>query len=118
MTVSLPRSICNAIRGRNYLRIEHEDNGVDCADFIEPYVLGYDHSDRLILRGYSWARHPRPKNYLTGIHTYLVERITRAYVNHETFEQPREPYDPRGGPEFKRVICDLLVSGDFPESDV
>jgi hypothetical protein len=107
------KEICKAIREHHYVRL-HYMNHSPSVQIVEPYALGYDKAENLILTGWYWKGTIGQDSQ--GVRDYLVNSIKSLEILEEVFGRPQLGYDPRQT-QIQNVLCDLVISGPFPNSN-
>lgn len=99
--------ICVAIRQRALIKIYYLDL-LPGWRIVEPYTLGYNKADHLLLNGWFDAG-ASVSGEGPGFRDYLTDKITSLEILPEHFTQPKSGYVPLGGKKFRNVLCDLSI---------
>ena len=105
--MSILESVETAIQTRTTIRIEYAVDGIARTDVVEPYTLGEDDNNRLVLAGFYWASDPPPA-YCTGRRSYLVGGITSIEVLEHKFGPPHDESAAKDWSQFQRILCSVL----------
>ncbi len=100
--------ICSAIQGRHLIQIYYIDPAPGYR-VIEPYTLGYNRADHLMLNGWFLGGESASQEG-PGYRDYLLEKISSLDILNEHFQEPKPGYVPMGGKKFRSVVCDLSMN--------
>ena len=84
-------SICAAITERRLLKFYYVDDEPGCYRVIEPYTLGWNTADQLILDGWFDAG-ASASNEAPGFRDYLIKKMTSLAVLEKHFIGPQPGY--------------------------
>lgn len=111
MCDEMPRSKVNAMSQEKLCRAIHEQKCVcfryrDKKRVVEPHMVATNEAGHLALSGW-FVRGYSQSGGRAGWRSYLLSEIDQVSVLDDSFEGPREGYQPDGGMRFFDVICAL-----------